>query len=138
MAMVSGAATTASVNASRQSSVLSYVQSLFSRPVETNSVQGSSATATAVDGINSNSIDDSAVANSPNTPNSGNNNTRDSTLYTDGVTSPAVCSACQITSPEVMFFNQCLKVSFICVILSMLFSHCWARIVEPMVYLCFS
>jgi len=106
MAMVSGAATTASVNASRQSSVLSYVQSLFSRPVETNSVHSATATATVVDGINSNSIDDSTAANVPNIVDII---TRDYSLYTDGVTSPAVCSACQTTSPEVLSFIICVR-----------------------------
>ena len=108
MAMVSGTATTAGVNASRQSSVFSYVQSLFTRPVEPISVERVSTT-TAVDSSNGNSTDDSAVTNSPN---SVDIITRESTLYTDGITSPAVCSACQTTSPEVIFFNLCVQFSF--------------------------
>lgn len=92
--MVSGAAaTTVGVSTARLNSLLSYVQSLFTQPTQLDSAQTAS-TSHRTD----HNVENSAHIISPRR----DNNTRDSVLFTEGVTSPAVCSACQTTCPEVL------------------------------------
>ena len=100
--LVSVTATTVGVSTARRNSVLSYVQSLFTRPTPLDSAQADSITTD--DGGTLSPNDDNAHIISPRS----DNNTRDSALFTDGVMSPAVCSACHTTSPEVHSMIFCV------------------------------